>query len=137
LDVQVPTIRGFCDTSLNRFTRLIALNSLTDHLQKITAILQELQVENQLHPESSTLIKDYLLDSSFFHNMLEYVWKNWDDSYEPIIDQTKVIFKSVLEIIDLAQGRYPEIEKFKQLKSYFMDDLVTRLLAVDWNTKVI
>ena len=132
--MQLPTVRSFCDSSLNRFTRLIALGNLQEHLSKLVIVLQEC-FQDEYHVESRVLIKK-CLDSAFFNSMLEYVWKNWDDSFDPIIDQTKVIFKSVLDILDNAQGRFPEVKEFAEFKSFFMDDLVNRILGVDWNTKV-
>jgi len=128
-DSLLPSIYNFCNTAQSRYTRLIAIQSTAECLQKVLDSLSYYKESKEFNPFKLFLEKQ-------FEEILDLVWKYWDDSFEPVVVQTRAVFGSLLGIFDKSVSVFGDsMEKVKSLKSIFIRDLTLRLIAMDWTSK--
>ncbi len=83
LDVMLPSFLGLCEKATTRYVRMIALQSLQEWLKRLVTIVKKTEYSSDQY----NTIRTHLSRTQFFDETLNYVWKNWDDHFEPIIDQ--------------------------------------------------
>jgi len=128
-DSILPSIYNFCNTAQSRYTRLIAIQSTAECLQKVLDALTSHEESKEFNPFQLFLEKQ-------FEEILDLVWKYWDDSFEPVVVQTRSVFGTLLEIYDMSVKKFGDsMEKMKVMKATFIRDLTMRLIAMDWGSK--
>ncbi len=64
---------------------------------------------------------------------MDFVWKNCEDRFDAIVEQTSQVFSTVLSIYDLVHGPSQSNEK----DNSFVEELLLKLMETDWHKKVL
>lgn len=81
LSYLFPAVCAYCHSCTDRFSRFFALQLLHSTLQQIH------QFSKDENPLSITILQRHVTDAAFFDSILEFVWKYWEDRFEPIVVQ--------------------------------------------------
>eukprot|EP01114_Cavostelium_apophysatum_P016494 TRINITY_DN4702_c0_g1_i4.p1 TRINITY_DN4702_c0_g1~~TRINITY_DN4702_c0_g1_i4.p1 ORF type:complete len:1820 (-),score=442.98 TRINITY_DN4702_c0_g1_i4:21-5480(-) len=136
LDHIFPRICKYCEYSTDRFIRFSGLQTLQECVNKILAVLKEEQLKASSLPGNQALQRFSTFFDHFFEEVMEFVWKNWEDPFEPVVDQTKQIFSAMLEIFDLSCLLFGETHpRLNSLKQTLTRDLTAKFLGMDWLSK--
>ncbi|PRP78880.1 hypothetical protein PROFUN_01053 [Planoprotostelium fungivorum] len=127
LDVLLPTISQLCHKFTERYTRTLALQCLHDCLIKMKEAVQEMSKGEWSQSQMYKTMEESM--DLLFEDIMDFVWKNSEHKFESIVDQTKLIFKTSVEIYEMTSKVIP------QKDSSFIRNLITKCLSLDWHRK--